>query len=75
MRKPQHKEPNPFYTRKYQHYPLPPVKKHAAERPQKWERIKEILVNVGLFLAGLVLGTMVGLIALSILEQWLSNGG
>jgi len=74
MVKPQRKGPNPFYARKWQRYSLPPAD-YVADSPRKWERIKEILIHIGLFVSGLVVGTIAGLIALSLLERWLSNGG
>jgi hypothetical protein len=75
MTGPKRREPNAFYASKYPRYSLPPVKEsRVAERPRKRGRIKEVLVHVGLFIAGLVLGTVAGLIVLSLLERWLSNG-
>ncbi len=77
MKNPVRKEPNSFYAGRYRRYSLPPVKDHdhAADRPRKRGRVRETLIYVGLFIAGLVMGTIAGLVVLSLLERWLSNGG
>jgi hypothetical protein len=76
MRTPKHKGLNSFYSYRYRRYGLRHTDEpQMAGSPQKMGRIKEVLVHIGLFIAGLVVGTVVGLIVLSLAEQWLSNGG
>jgi hypothetical protein len=65
------REPNPFYSARRHHHSQLATEVHATGRQRRWRRIKEVLIHVGLFIAGVVLGTMAGLIVLSLLEKWL----
>ncbi len=69
------REPGSFYYRYRRRHPQPIGELRAAGSLRKRRWIKEVLIHVGLFVAGLVVGTAVGLITLSLLERWLSNGG
>jgi hypothetical protein len=76
MRELKHKELNPFYSYRYRRYGLRSAgESQTAGSPRKRSKVKEVLIHVGLFIAGLIAGTVAGLIVLSLAERWIGNGG
>jgi hypothetical protein len=78
MRDPKRKELNSLrlYGSRYRRYGLRSIDEpQTGSSPRKWSKVKEVLIHAGLFIAGLITGTVAGLIVLGLVERWLSNGG